>query len=348
MSLNRALVLLVLLIGAACTALTSWAGQEPGQKKVVAVVNGVELTQADLEDKEAAKLLQPRDQYYVAQKQALDQLIDDTLLEMQAQREKLTVQELLDRHVNSQIKEPTEDQLQVYYEGLQTESSYPAMRDKIVETIHQHRFNKIKAEYIRSLRANANLQVLLFPPTAQVALGDSYVRGPKDAPVVIIEFADYECPYCRKFHPDMKKLEQEFPGKIAFAYKDFPLPMHKSAQKAAEAARCAGEQGRFWEYHDLLFETNSGLEPDHLKDYAHKLNLDSAKFDACLDSGEGSAAVKTDQEQGRELGITGTPSLFVNHHFYSGAINYASLREIVQQQLSSAAVVSPGKETAKK
>ncbi len=315
----------------------SMKGQEPQQQsppEVLAIVDGKQLTRAELESKQAAKLLPARDQYYKAQREALDQLIDESLLEMQAQRESLTVQQLLEKHVIAKVKDPTDDQLEVYYEGVQTDQPFPAVRDKILETIRQRRIATARKAYLASLRSQANLEVLLASPSVDVALGDGPTRGAPNAPVLLIEFADYECPYCQKIDADLRKLEGEYSGKVLFAFKDFPLPMHKHAQKASEAARCAGLQGKFWEYHDLLFEKGSGLEISQLKEDARTLKLDTAKFDQCLDFGETATAVKKDQEQGQKLGLTGTPSFFVNGHFFSGAATYAMLREIVDQQLT--------------
>ena len=121
------------------------------------------------------------------------------------------------------------------------------------------------------------------------------------------------------------------------AFKDFPLPMHAHAEKAAEAARCADEQGKFWNFHDILFENQQKLELAQLKEYARTLKLDAARFDQCLDAGEQAAAVQKDIVQGQRLGLTGTPSFFINGHFLSGAVGYGTLREIVEQQLAMSA-----------
>lgn len=330
-------ILSVLAVGVLFAVPTPSQSQETRpapSDEVIATIDGKVVTRADLERREAAKLLPARDQYYKAQREALDLLIDDALLEKQAQKEQVTVQQLLEVHVNSKVKDPTEDQLEVYYEGVQTDQPFAAVRDKILEAIRQHRIAKARKEYLDSLRNQAHLEVLLASPSVDVSLGEAPTIGTQNAPVLVIEFADYECPYCQKIAPDLKKLEQDYSGKVLFAFKDFPLAMHKHAQKASEAARCAGVQDKYWQYHDLLFEKGSGLEIGQLKEYARTLKLDTAKFDQCLDSGETAAAVKKDQEQGQKLGLTGTPSFFVNGHFFSGAANYAKIREIVDQQLT--------------
>lgn len=311
------------------------AAQEPRAKtEVVAVIDRVEISASDLEQKEPAKLLRARDQYYLAQREALNQLIEDSLLEAEARREGASVQQLVDQHINSLVKDPTEDQLQVYYEGLQTEAPFSETRAKILDTIRQRRTAKARADYLNTLRSKANIVVLLEPPTADVALANAPTLGSRDAPVEVIEFADYECPYCRKMESNLKELRSEFQGQVVFAFKDFPLPMHKHAEKAAEAARCAGREGKFWEYHDLLFEKSGALDPAQLKEYARTLGLDGAKFDGCLDSGAEAAGIKENVEEGGRLGLTGTPSVFVNGHFFSGVTSYSALRDIVVQEIS--------------
>jgi len=300
---------------------------------VIAKVNGQDLTLADLEQKEIGRLLQPRYQYYEAQRKALDELIDQQLLEQEAKRQHLKVDELLKREVDSKVTDPTDDQLRVYYEGLESNEPYESVRGKILDHIRESRQKRTRAEYLTNLRSQAKIIVSLAPPQAPIDLRDASIRGDVGAPVVLVEFADYQCPYCQKIHPDLTKLQQEFGSKLAFAFKDFPLPMHANAQKAAEAARCAGAQGKFWEFHDLLF-TDKRFEPAQLKEQARKLSLDGTRFDQCLDSSEQAEAVRRDAAEGRKLGLTGTPSFFVNGHFFSGALCYATLRDLVQQQLA--------------
>jgi len=299
---------------------------------VVAEVNGQKLTVADLEQEESSKLLQAHNQYYQAEKKALEDLIERRILEQKAQHEGLTLEQLVDREIKSQVKDPTEDQMKVYYEGLETEQPYEAVRGKILDKIRQLRENKARSTYVNALRAQSNVIVELASPSANVNIENAYTQGPQHASVTLVEFADYECPYCQKVAPDVKKLKDDFGDKLAFVYKDFPLPMHSHAEKAAEAARCAGKQGKFWEFHDHIFQSKQ-LDLGRLKEDAQTLHLDANQFTACLDSGEESADVQRDRDEGTKLGLSGTPSFFVNGHFYSGALDYAALRQIVQQQL---------------
>lgn len=302
---------------------------------VVAEIAGRKVSADELEEKEAGKLLQAKYKYYLAERDALDQYIDDQLLEMQAKKEGVTLDELFKRHISANIPEPTEDQLRFYYEGVQTDEPYEAARPHIVDTVHQLRTKKARDAYIAELRGEYAVVVELNQPSAHVEVGDAPRLGSETAPVQIIEFADYECPYCQQVNADLTKLREQFRNSVSVTYKDFPLPMHPLAERAAEAARCAGAQGKFWEFHDSLFETKQ-LQVSGLREQARKLKLDTARFDQCLDSGEQAAAVKKDSKEGQRLGLQGTPSFFINGHFMSGAIGYMKLRDTVMQELGAA------------
>jgi protein-disulfide isomerase len=301
---------------------------------VVAEVGGVKLTRADLQQAEAPQLLQARYQYYQAETKALDDFIEKKLLEQKADSEHLTVDQLLERNIKSQVKDPTEDQMRVYYEGLETDQPYEAVRGKILEKIRLVRMDRARTAYLKALRAQSEVRIALSGPTANVNVENANWFGRKGAPVLVVEFADYECPYCQRVAPDVQKLLDQFGAKIAFTYKDFPLPMHSHAEKAAEAARCAGKQDKFWQFHDELFRSKE-LDVDQLKAQARSLGLDPSEFNQCLDTGAEAATVAQDRAEGLRLGLSGTPSFFVNGHYFSGALDYAALRQIVDQQLSA-------------
>lgn len=316
---------------AAGTAVTSDKGSD-----VVAEIAGHKFTRAELEQNKAARLLRARNQFYLAEREALNQFIDEQLLNDKAQAEHLSVDQLVQRDIVSHVTDPTEDQLAVYYEGLGSEEPFAAVRDKILSHIRELRVSKARAEYLKDLRNRNGVVVTLSPPSADVSLDGAVIRGTRGAPVTLIEFADYECPYCQQIHPELKKLMQQYDGKMAFAFKDCPLPMHPNAAKAAEAAHCAGEQGAFWEYHDLLFEKGGKLDLPQLKEHARTLKLDTGRFDKCVDTSAAAAAVQNGFREAKELGVTGTPSFFINGHFVSGAVKYDDLREMVDKELTAA------------
>jgi len=329
-----------LLIGAVAVVLPCAASDPqtaPGSQTVVVEVSGVNLTLTDLEQKNGPALFQARTTYYESERRAVEGLIDDYLLEQQARKEGVTVAELLDRHVNSAAsKEPSEEALRVYYDGVDTTEPYEAVRSKIIDTLKQRRIAKAKAAYMQSLRAAAGPIVMrLAPPRAPVSMKDVPVRGAAGAPVTVLEYADFECPYCQQIYPVLEKLQTEFQGKIAFGYKDFPLPMHPDAQKAAEAAHCAAAQGKYWEYHGMLFQKKE-LSVASLKGYARDLKLDGAAFDACLDASKMAPLVGAQAAEAQAFGMQGTPSILVNGRFVGGNLTYERLHAVIMEELSAA------------
>jgi protein-disulfide isomerase len=309
---------------------------EVNSAQVVAKVSGESLTMADLQQKEGGKLLQAEYQYYLNERKALEDLIDNRLLADEARRRNIPLDQLLDTEVYKGVKDPTEDQLEVYYEGLDTQEPYEAVRADVLQHIRDLRRAKARAAFVENLRKEANINVLLMPPSADINVAKAYTKGSQDAPVVFVEFADYECPYCQKVNPQIQQLKKEYGDKLAIVYKDFPLPMHHGSEKAAEAARCAGEQGKFWEYHDVLFYSKE-VDISALKEHARVLKLNGDAFDTCLDSGSQANAVKQDLQEAKDLGLTGTPSFFVNGHFVSGVLDYGALKDMVNQQLNAVA-----------
>jgi len=302
---------------------------------VVLEVNGKPVSADDFERQQAPTLFQAQNAFYQTERKALDVFLDQYLLEEAAKKENVTVDELLKRHVTAKLPaDPGEEALKLYYEATESKETYEKMRPLIIDHIRETRSAKIKSEYIASLRNQSHVIVRLATPRAEVSLKDTPVRGPADAQIKVIEFADYECPYCQSMQPALDKLEAEYKGKVQLAFKDLPLPMHPHAEKAAEAARCAGIQGKYWEYHDRLFQGKQ-LEVPQLKESARALSLDGKAFDECLDSNKQADAVKVQANQAADMQLTGTPSFFINGRFYAGGMDYDSLRQIVEEELSA-------------
>ena len=309
-------------------------GVASNHNAVVAEVDGAKITIGDFEQKHPAGLFQALNAYYQTERKAVDDFINEYLLERQAQKENVTVAQLLERHVNSVIpKDPPEEALQLYYEGTESKEPFEKMRGPILDHIRETRIAKGKAAYVQTLRSQSNVVFRLAPPRATVSLKDVPVRGVPTAPVTIVEYADYECPYCQQVQPTLDKLEADYKGKVAFAYKDFPLPMHSHAQKASEAALCAGAQGKYWEYHDRLFKDKQ-LEVPQLKESAAALQLDTKAFNECLESGKQAEVIKAQLGEGQALQIGGTPSFLINGRFLSGALSYEELRQAVEEELN--------------
>jgi protein-disulfide isomerase len=343
--------LLACVIGFGSAALGDDHPASPGA--TVAQVGNVQISLDRLQQDAGQSLIQAHGkvlnaqyQYYVAQHEALEKLIDKEVLDQQARKEKVSEEDLLRKHITSAIKDPSEETMRIYYIALQTDQPYAELRGKILDHIRKLEEHKMVADYIKSLRAQDNIQVMLEPPREDdVVVGTTPVMGPSVAPVTVVEFADYQCPYCRATEANAEKLRAQFKNQIRYSYRDFPLPNHQFAEKAAEASRCAGDQGKYWEYHDLLFTGDgTALDLAGLKAFASKAKLDTAKFDSCLDSNKEQAAVQQDLNQGQSLGVSGTPSFFINGYFVGGSVTYDTLKELVQRQIAAAHQAKPSSE----
>ena len=314
----------------------------PGPAALILEIDGKGFTAVDIQRKNPGATFQARNALYEAERKATDEFVSNYLLEREAKKTGLAIDQLLERDAYANLpKDPSEEALRVYYDGIDTPESFEAVRDKIRDLVKERRKAKAKTAYIQALRARSSITMRLAAPRAPIETGDAPLRGVAGAPVTIIEYADYECPYCQQIRPAVEKLQNDYKGKIAFVFKDVPLPMHANAQKAAEAAHCAGTQGKFWEYHSRLFDTKQ-FAVASLKDHARALRLDQASFDKCLDSGAQAERIKAYVAEAQSIALPGTPGFFINGRFLNGAIDYEAMRQVIEEELR--AVASSGVE----
>lgn len=169
---------------------------------------------------------------------------------------------------------------------------------------------------------------------ANINIDDAFIKGDPDAPVTIVEYGDYECPFCKRFHDTvLPQIEKEFieTGKAKYIFKDFPLVRyHPHAQKASEAALCSGNQGKFWEMHDILYNNQHRLDVNSIKGYAGNIGLDIEQFNACLDSGQMAFKVGQNAAEGRSVGVSGTPSFYINGQVFSGVLPIENWRQLIE------------------
>ncbi len=294
----------------------------------VARWNGGSITAAELD----ASL-------YDQRKQALDQMLVRRLLEQKAKAENITPEELYKREIADKVKPPDEEDMKKFYKeqsARQPLPPYEQVRQQIVVYMERPAMAAALQKYVDQLRKDMNVEVMLRPPRFDVAaVGPS--RGPASAPVTIVEFSDFQCPFCSRAEGTVAQVMKAYDGKVRLVYRDFPLPAHDQAEKAAEAAHCADDQGKYWEMHEKLFANQQALEPDKLKGYAKDLKLDQAKFDKCLDSGEKAKVVEENKKAGEKAGVTGTPAFFVNGYQLSGAQPFEEFKTLIDSELAQVA-----------
>ena len=316
----------LLAVAVFCLLLPSAAQDAP-----VAKVGKRTITYAELEKAAAAQLKQLEAQKRKILETTLEQLVERTLLEVAAEEKGVGVDALFPA-----AAEVTDAEVDAWYEENQARVRQP--KEQVAEQIRnflaQQREQEARSGVLRALRAKYAVHILLEPQREKVAAGASPTRGPGNAPVTIVVFSDFECPFCSRLPPTLDQVREKYGDKVRIAFRQFPLAMHANAPKAAEASLCAREQGKFWEMHDAMFADQRNLGVDSLKAKAAAIGLDSAKFDASLDSGRFAAEVAADLEDGQAAGVTGTPAMFVNGRLVSGAVPYDQVAELVDDELA--------------
>src|SRR5215471_3061161 len=307
-------------------------------QKPLATVAGQPIYEQELMSVTGPGLLDLRKQEYKLKSDALDKVIRKKLIEVEAKKRGLSTEELLKQEVDSKISEPSDDEAKGYYLAVkaQTTLAFDDVKAQIKQLMENNEIQQARDKYADSLRDKSEVSILLLPSgTVHVAYDEARVQGNPDAPVTIVEFADYQCPFCKKSEDTLKALLSKYGGGVKLAFLDFPLSeIHGQAGSAAEASRCAGEQGKFWEYHDRLFADASKLDEASLIERAQKLRLDKSTFRSCLTSGKFQQDIQANREQGVEAGVTGTPAFFINGVFLSGAQPQAEFEKIIDSQLA--------------
>lgn len=333
MSHFRVALLLCMYAFFAATSVAQNA-ETPKPKQPVATVDGQAIYDEDLAPSVQGQLLPLRNQEYEIKRKALDSLIEQKLLEAAAKKKGLTTEKLLDQEVNSKVPDPSDAEIEGYYLGLKVKSPLADVKTQLKESLKQTKSQQLRQDYLKSLRADSNVVVLLSAPRVEVAYDPARVRGNPKAPIMIVEFSDYQCPYCHNVEPVVKDLLAKYGDKVSLSYRDFPLTaIHSQAQISAEASRCALEQGKFWEYHDQLF-TASKLEKDDLIGYARNLKLDDKQFSSCLTGEKYKADIDKDLQEGRKAGVSGTPGFFINGIALSGAQGQDAFARVIDEELA--------------
>ena len=303
----------------------------------VAIVGGQPVFEQDLlEALGPQKVMQMRTQEYEIKSAALESLIRLKVVQAEAKKRGIAPEKLIEQEVESKVADPTDGEVEAYFWGQsQPGARFDDVREQYRTALKRLKAQKARQAYADSLRATTDVTVMLVPPSVNVSYDPARVRGNPDAPVTIVEFSDFQCPFCKSAESTLTEVLKKYSGRVKLAYLDFPLSeIHPKAQTAAEAARCAGEQGKFWEYHDALYADQSKLESAELLNRAVALNLDAKSFQSCLDSGKFKSKIQADMEQGNKVGVAGTPGFFVNGVFLSGAQPQAEFEKVIDNQLA--------------
>ncbi|MBI3072412.1 MAG: thioredoxin domain-containing protein [Deltaproteobacteria bacterium] len=319
------------------------ASDEPAGDSAVAKVGDTSITFATLLDKSKNQLGPVKTEYLTKRheilKGALDEMVEQKLLDLEAKARSIDRGALLKAEVDSKVPAPSDDEIKKFYEMVKDrlEEPFDKVKPEITKYLQKTGVVKIRGEFLKTLRAKYKVELNLPAPEVprvEVSEAGAPSMGPPNAPVKIIEFSDFECPFCSRGAKTIKEVVQKYGAKVRLAFRDYPLPFHQNAKKAHEAALCAHDQGKFWEMHDKLFDNQKALGVDALKGYAKELAIDTAKFNECLDSGKKGAIVEKGLEDGQKAGVNGTPAFFINGRVVSGAQPLEAFSEIIDAELA--------------
>jgi protein-disulfide isomerase len=332
-----------LLISLACSSQAQQAGAGQGGQEAARIGDRT-ITVRELDDRwkqeDPAAKAQAEQAVYDGRKAALEAIIADSLVAQAAKATGATTEAFVQAEVAKRLKPVTDTDVRNFYvqnsERMQGRS-FEQMSGAIHQYLEQQHQTDAKQALIADLRKSGPpIRVAMDPPRATVQVSpDDPSIGKPDAPVTVVEYSDFQCPFCLRVMPTLKELRSKYGDRMRLVWKDFPLTqIHPQAFIAAQAANCAREQGKFWEYHDTLFANQSSLQPDALKKYAADTGLDAAKFNQCLDSSKYEARVQDALAAGGRLGISSTPTVYVNGRMINGAQPMEVFQSVIDEELA--------------
>jgi len=326
----------------ACSTAAQQA-KRPAPNEVVATVGSTSITLAEVDDKAleqpAPAVVKLSQALYDARRAALDDLIATRLFDDAAKAQGVDRSALIEREITAKIPPVSDAEVAAWYQANQGRlqgGSLDQLRQPIRQYLTQQRMQDVREQYLETLKTKTSVKVLLDPPRQKIAASsESPAKGASSAPVEIVEFSDFQCPFCQRAYPTVQEVLKNYGDRIHFVYRHYPLPGHPQAKPAAEAAACAAEQGKFWPYHDKLFSTAGKLGDAELKQDAVEVGLNAAQFNNCVDGHKFRAQVETDMKAGEEAGVTGTPAFFINGRSVSGAQPYEVFKKVIDEELAA-------------
>ncbi|MCU0700175.1 MAG: DsbA family protein [Myxococcaceae bacterium] len=297
------------------------------------------IRQSEVDKRAGDDFFKLQDQLYELRTDTAERIAVEILVEAEARKERVDADVWIEQRLDTGLREPTEGELQELFarvkKNLPEEATFAEVKPQLRRALQREGKMKRARELFDELKRRAGYEVLLTPPDKprKQVDGSGPSRGPSSAKVVIVEFADFQCPFCAKASDTVKKVAAEYPADVRVVFRHFPLANHPLAPKAAEASACADEQGRFWEFHDHLFANMRELDETALKAHALTLGLDVKPFVTCLESGRMRALVEKDRQAGEKLGVNGTPAFFINGLMLTGAQPEEAFRKAIEREL---------------
>lgn len=319
---------------AVTTAAVTGGGENPNTP--VAKYNDVTITLKDVDAKAGSQLKALEKQKMELRMQVAEQIALEALAKAEAAKVGQTDDQWVKAQLEAKLPPPNEADIAKVFEENKAKmppgATLESMREQIIGFLQKDKSREVAMKLFEELKTKGNYTLLLEEPRVQVAaIGPA--RGPEGAKVTIVEFSDFECPYCGKAEESVSQVMEKYAGKVRLVFRHFPLSFHPNAPKAAEASMCANDQGKFWEMHKQLFANRTALGVEDLKKHAVAIGLDATKFNECLDGNKMKALVESDTKAGGEVGVSGTPAFFINGKLLSGAQPASEFEKIIDAEL---------------
>lgn len=324
-----------------CIALVARRASADDPKTVVATVGDHKITEQDLDQKVNPQIAQMRaalakrvedlirDKTFELKRKTLESMTDDYLISQAAQLQKLSPDDYVKKEAAGKSGVTDEDAKKFYDQNKSPQTPpYDQVKPQLMAMLNRQAL-------LERLRKNEPVKIMLEPKRVAVDSRGHPSEGVKDAPVTIVEFTDFQCPFCKATEATVNQLRTKYGDKVRLVHMDFPLSFHAHALDAAKAARCANDQGKFWQFRETVFANQGKLEPADLKATAKTLGMNSAQFDACFDKAKHEDEIKKDQAMGESLGVDGTPAFFIDGRPLVGAQPINQFEEIIDDELAS-------------
>ena len=336
--------IVVLLTFGACSdsnSKPSYLFKPAAKEGVAAKVGDLEITNAELQDGIESELFEAESKVFEIKFNKLKSLLLQKFMDKDPRKKGISNDEFLEKYIAKDVV-ISEKEIDAFVkdQNIPAEHINPQVREKIKNYLEMERKKEAVDKWIAEQTKKSPVEVYIQKPrrpTFPVEVGNSPVTGGKDAKVTIIEFSDFQCPFCAKGADVLKEIKKKYGNKVKIAFKNFPLPFHNHAEQAAVAGLCANEQGSefFWKMHDAMFASQDSLDTEGLKKTAKKIGLKMDGFEKCLSENKYLAQVKAEMEEGKKVKVKSTPTFFINGKLINGAQPMDVFSEIIDEELAN-------------
>lgn len=322
------------------TGKPSYLFKPAAKEGVAAKVGDMEITNAELQDGIESELFEAESKVFEIKFNRLKALLLQKYMDKDSRKKGLSNDEFLEKYIAKDVViSDKEIDAFIKDQNIPAEHINPQVREKIKNYLEMERKKEAVDKWIAEQTKKTPVEVYIQKPrrpTFPVEIGNAPSFGAKDAKVTIVEFSDFQCPFCAKGADILKEVKKKYGNKVRVAFKNFPLPFHNHAEQAAVAGLCANEQGTdyFWKMHDEMFANQEALDADGLKKTAKKIGLKGDAFEKCLAENKYLAQVKADMEDGRKVKVKSTPTFFINGKLINGAQPFEVFSELIDEEMA--------------